>query len=126
MKSNNRLTRINEELQREISQIVLKELKDPRVSTMTSILRVETTQDLKYAKVFVSVLGDEEQKNAVIEGLKNASGFIRRELAHKVNLRNTPELLFHLDESVEYAIKMSKLIDEVNKSSNYKGEDEEQ
>lgn len=115
MKSNTRLTRINEELQREISEIIRTEIKDPRLETMTTVLRVETTQDLKFAKVFVSVLGDKDQKDAVILGLKDATGFIRRELAHRVNLRNTPELTFHLDESAEYAIKISKLIDEVSK-----------
>ena len=117
MKSNNnRMTRINEEIQKEISDIMRLELKDPRVNTMASVLNVETTQDLKYAKVFISVLGDDAQKQEVMEGLKSASGFIRKELARRINLRNTPELIFHLDESVEYAIKMSKLIDEVSKT----------
>jgi len=117
MKSNNnRMTRINEEIQKEISDIMRLELKDPRVNTMASVLSVETTQDLKYAKVFISVLGDDAQKQEVMKGLKSASGFIRKELARRINLRNTPELIFHLDESVEYAIKMSKLIDEVSKT----------
>ena len=117
MKSNNnRMTRINEEIQREISNIMRLELKDPRISTMASVLSVETTQDLKYAKVFISVLGDDTQKQEVMEGLKSANGFIRKELARRLNLRNTPELTFQLDESVEYAIKMSKLIDEVSKT----------
>ena len=117
MKSNNnRMTRINEEIQREISNIMRLELKDPRINTMASVLSVETTQDLKYAKVFISVLGDDAQKQEVMEGLKSPNGFIRKELARRINLRNTPELTFQLDESVEYAIKMSKLIDEVSKT----------
>lgn len=115
MKTSTRLMRINEELQRELSEIIRTELKDPRLGVLTTVLAVETTQDLKYAKVFISVLGDQEQKNATMEGIRNASGFIRKELAHRVNLRNTPEFSFHLDESVEYAMKISKLIDEVNK-----------
>lgn len=117
MKSSNRMGRINEELQREISSIIEMELKDPRLTSLTTVLRVETTTDLKYSKIYVSVLGDNEQKEAVLEGLKNATGFMRRELAHRINLRNTPELSFILDDSTEYAIKMSKLIDEVNKSN---------
>lgn len=123
MKSNNnRMTRINEEIQREISNIMRLELKDPRISTMASVLNVETTQDLKYAKVFISVFGDDTQKQEVMEGLKSANGFIRKELARRINLRNTPELTFQLDESVEYAIKMSKLIDEVSKTISTDGE----
>jgi ribosome-binding factor A len=118
MKSNNRLVRINEEFQKEITQIIRTELKDPRVATMTTVMNVEVTPDLKYAKIFISVLGNTKQKDEAIEGLKNASGFIRKELARRVNLRNTPQLSFVLDESVEYAIKMSKLIEEVNKTSN--------
>lgn len=118
MKISNRMGRINKELQREISELIRTEIKDPRLSAMTTVLRVEATQDLKYAQVYISVLGNDEQKESVMEGLKNAAGFIRRELAHKINLRNTPELTFHLDTSTEYAIKMSKLIDEVSKQRN--------
>lgn len=117
MKNNNRITRINDEIMKELSQIMRAELKDPRIGVMTSVLRVDTTADLKYCKVFVSVLGNEEEKKSVMEGLKNAHGFIRHLLAERVNLRNTPELLFKLDESVEYGVRMTKLIDEVNKTS---------
>ncbi len=127
MKTNNRMTRINDEILRELSQILMKEVKDPRLGVMTSILRVDTTQDLKYCKVYVSVLGNEEEKKSVMEGLKNASGFIRHLIAERVNLRNTPELIFKLDDSVEYGIRMSKLIDEVSKGlSDKNGEDNEQ
>lgn len=114
MKNNNRIIRINDEIKRELSEILRGELKDPRVSVITSVLKVDTTNDLKYCKVFVSVLGDEEQKKEVMEGLKNASGYMRKMLAEKINLRNTPELNFVLDDSLEYSMKMSKLIDEVN------------
>lgn len=115
MKTNNRMGRINEEIQRELSSIIEMDLKDPRLDTMITVLRVETTQDLKYCKIYISVLGTDEQKKEAMDGIKDATGFIRRELAHRINLRNTPELLFYLDNSTEYAIKMSKLIDEVNK-----------
>ena len=113
MKNNNRMTRINDEILKELSQIIRGEIKDPRVGVMTSVLRVDTTPDLKYCKVFVSVLGNEEEKDGVMKGLKNATGFIRRLLAQRVNLRNTPELIFKLDDSVEYAIKMDRLIKEI-------------
>ena len=111
----NRLTRINDELQKELSNIIRMDVKDPRICSLTSVHRVETTQDLKYCKVFISVLGDEEDKKSVKKGLKNASGFIRRLIAQRVNLRITPELIFKLDDSVEYAVRMNKLIDEVTK-----------
>lgn len=125
MKNNNRMTRINDEILKEVAQILRGELKDPRVGVMTSVLRVDTTPDLKYCKVYVSVLGNDEEKQGVMKGLKNATGFIRRLLAQRVNLRNTPELIFKLDDSVEYSIRMSKLIDEISKSSaNSTGDDE--
>lgn len=125
MKNNNRMTRINDEILKELSQIIRCEIKDPRVGVMTSVLRVDTTPDLKYCKVFVSVLGNEEEKDGVMKGLKNATGFIRRLLAQRVNLRNTPELIFKLDDSVEYSIRMSKLIDEISKSNTASSGDEE-
>lgn len=102
-------TRINSEVQREISEII-RELKDPRVGIMTSVTDVEVTPDLKYAKVYISALGDDEASEKTIEGLKAASGFIRRELARRLNLRNTPELRFLADTSLAYGMKMDKLI----------------
>ena len=114
MKSTNRLTRINDEIMRELSQIIRMELKDPRISTMTSVMRAETTPDLKYCKVYISVLGNEEEKQSVMTGMENAKGFMRHLLAERINLRFTPELIFKLDESVEYSVKINKLIDEIN------------
>ncbi len=111
------MIRINDELARELANIIRTEVKDPRVNSMTSVIKVETTADLKYCKVFVSVLGNEEDKANVMKGLKNASGFMRHLLAERVNLRNTPELIFKLDDSVEYAIKMDKLIREISGES---------
>lgn len=109
-------TRINGEVQRELSTII-RELKDPRIGIMTSVTDVEVTPDLKFCKAYISVLGDQQAKTDTMAGLKSAAGFIRRELAKTVNLRNTPEIKFIMDESIEYGMKMSKLIDEVNKSS---------
>ena len=109
-------TRINGEVQRELSNII-RELKDPRVGIMTSVTAVEVTPDLKYCKAYISVLGDDETKAETLAGLKSAAGFIRRELARTVNLRNTPEIHFILDQSIEYGVRMSKIIDEVNKEN---------
>ena len=108
-------TRINGEVQRELSNII-RELKDPRVGIMTSVTAVEVTPDLKYCKAYISVLGDDETKAETLAGLKSAAGFIRRELARTVNLRNTPEIKFIMEESIEYGMRMSKLIDDVRKN----------
>lgn len=108
-------TRINGEVQGELSNII-RELKDPRVGIMTSVTAVEVTPDLKYCKAYISVLGDDETKAETLAGLKSAAGFIRRELARTVNLRNTPEIKFIMDESIEYGMRMSKLIDDVRKN----------
>ena len=116
-------TRINMEVQRELSQIIRSEIKDPRIHPLTSVVAVEVTPDLKYCKAYISVLGDEEAGKATIEGLRSAASFVRRELAHRVNLRNTPEIKFILDQSIEYGVSMSKLIDDVNSHSE-KREDE--
>ena len=114
MKRNNRRTRVNDEITKELANIIRGELKDPRIGVMTSVLRVETTQDLKYCKIFISVLGNDEEKKEVMKGLKSASGYIRHLLAERINLRITPELMFRLDDSVEYGIKMSKLIEQIS------------
>ena len=106
-------TRINGEVQTELSTIIRNEIKDPRIHPMTSVMAVEVAPDLKTCKAFISVLGNEEAKQSTIKGLKNAEGYIRRELARTLNLRNTPEIRFILDESIEYGVNMSKLIDDV-------------
>ena len=111
--ANQRLTRINEEMKKEISEIIRTEIKDPAVQdVMISVVAVYTTNDLKTAKVYVSVLQDNKKQEA-LAGLQKAQGFIRREIARRINLRNTPELIFKLDESIERGIEMSKLIDDV-------------
>lgn len=116
-------TRINMEVQRELSEIIRSGIKDPRIHPMTSVVAVEVTPDLKYCKAYISVLGDEEAAKATVEGLRSASSYVRRELARRVNLRNTPEIRFILDQSIEYGVNMSKLIDEVTKDLH--DEDEE-
>lgn len=113
-----RMIRINEEIRREISETIKMGIKDPRVQeVLVSVVEVDTTNDLKFAKVYISVLADDDKKQEVMLGLKAAAGYIRRELARKINLRNTPELIFELDNSMEYSAKMFKKIDEVIKES---------
>ncbi len=106
-------TRINAEVQRELSRIIRTEIKDPRVNSMTSVVDVQVTPDLKFCKAYISVLGDEESIENTLEGLNSAMGYIRRELAHSVNLRNTPEITFIMDQSIEYGVTMSKKIDDI-------------
>lgn len=115
-KASNKMQRVNGEVQRELSRIISYEIKDPRIAPMTSVTAVEVTPDLKYCKAFISVLGDEEAGTDTINGLKSATGYIRRELARTVNLRNTPEITFVLDNSISYGIEMSKKIDEIIKN----------
>ena len=107
-------TRINGEVQRVLAEIIRSELKDPRINPMTTVMEVEVAPDLKSAKAFISVLGDAQSQADTLAGLNSAVGFIRNQLAKKINLRNTPEIRFIMDQSVEYGINMSKLIDEVN------------
>lgn len=109
-------TRINGEVQRELSVLISRELKDPRINPMTSVVAVEVAPDLKRAKVYISVLGDEESRKDTLAGLKSAAPFMRGQLAKSINLRNTPELLFVMDQSIEYGVHMSKLIDDVNRN----------
>ena len=119
-------TRINAEVLRELSEIIRNGIKDPRIHPMTSVVSVEVTPDLKYCKAYISVLGNEDAAKATIEGLKSAEGYVRRELARRINLRNTPELKFILDQSIEYGVNISKLIDEVtNDLHQGEGQDEE-
>ncbi len=108
-------TRINGEVLKELSNIIRGEIKDPRINPMTSVVSVEVAPDLKTCKAYISVLGGEESQKDTIKGLKSAEGYIRRQLARNLNLRNTPEITFILDQSIEYGVNMSRLIDEVTK-----------
>lgn len=105
--------RINSEVQRALSELIRMGVKDPRVSSLTSVTDVEVAPDLKTAKVFVSVLGDEKKQKDTLEGLKSAMPYLRSQLAKSINLRNTPELRFQLDTSIEYGMHMSALINQV-------------
>ena len=104
--------RLNGEVQRELSTII-RELKDPRIAVMTSVADVYVAPDLKTCKVYISVLGDEAALQETMEGLQSAKGFMRRELAHRLNLRYTPELTLIADQSIGWGVEMSKKIDEV-------------
>lgn len=115
-KKNIKQTRINNEVKRALSTIIEQEISDERISPFTSVMEVEVTQDLKFCKVIVSVLGDKEVMEETKQGLDSARGYIRMLLAKRVNLRNTPELNFVMSNSIDYAINMSKLIDEVIKN----------
>ncbi len=113
-KNSTKNNRINGEVMRALSSII-REVKDPRVGIMTSVTDVYVAPDLKTCKVFISVLGGEEERENTLAGLNSAKGFIRHELARIVNLRNTPELKFVMDESIQYGVDMAKKIDEVMK-----------
>ncbi len=119
-------TRINMEVQRELSKLISMEIKDPRINPMTSVVAVEVAPDLKHAKVYISVLGDEESRKSTYEGLRSAAPFIRNQLAKSINLRNTPELTFVMDQSIEYGVHMSKLIDDVQIKDNNEERSEEE
>lgn len=112
--NNNRQIRINDEIMRETATIIRTELKDPRIASMVSVTKADTTADLKYCKIYVSVLGTDKQKADTLEGLKSCSGFIRKELARRINLRNTPELKFIIDDSLDISFKMDELIKKAN------------
>lgn len=109
-----RIARISEEIKKEISNIIQNELKDPRLSTLISITHVNVTKDLRYAKVYVSIMGNDEEKDSSLQGLRSAAGFIRREIGHRVQLRYTPEIHFEIDNSIEKGAYITKLISETS------------
>ena len=119
-------TRVNGEVQKVLAEIIRGELKDPRINPMTTVMAVEVAPDLKSCKAFISVLGDVQSQEDTLKGLNSAMGYIRNQLAKKINLRNTPEIRFIMDQSVEYGINMSKLIDEVNAGIHEREEEEEE
>ena len=114
-KSSHKNQRVNVEVQKELSRIISYEIKDPRIAPMTTVTGVEVTPDLKFCKAYISVYGDEISQQDAIAGLKSAEGYIRNQLAKTINLRNTPQITFIMDQSIAYGVNMSKLIDEVNK-----------
>lgn len=110
----NRINKINEEVKRELSSVI-RELKDSRIPVMTSVVAVNVTPDLRWAKAYISVMGTDEEQAKAIEGLKSAGGFIRREIGHRLKLRYTPEFDFELDHSIEHGAYINKLINDMNK-----------
>ena len=118
-------TRINGEVLKELSNIIRSEIKDPRINPMTSVVSVEVAPDLKTCKAYISVLGDEQSQKDTITGLKSAEGYIRRELARTVNLRNTPEIIFELDDSMEYGAKIDSILKDIMKDVKPESEGEE-
>ena len=113
-KNENRLNRIDEELKKELSQIISYELKNPEATGMISVTKVKITPDLKYAKVYVSILNSKSDEKTM-EALKKSAGFIRNQIAKRVNLRITPELVFEKDDSMEYGMKIDSILKDLNK-----------
>ncbi|MFQ7292659.1 MAG: 30S ribosome-binding factor RbfA [Monoglobales bacterium] len=109
-----RIDKINEEVRRELANII-RELKDTRIPMMTSVVAVNVTNDLRYAKAYISVMGDEETQKKAMEGLKSAAGFVRREIGKRIDLRYTPELIFELDHSIEHGAHIEELLKKYNK-----------
>ena len=109
MPAYNRIDRISEEVKRELS-LIIHEMKDPRLSGMVSVIGVRVTKDLKFAKAFISVLGSEQEKKNVLDALKSAAGFIRKEIGHRINLRGTPEFSFVIDDSIEYGAHINEVL----------------
>ena len=112
--NSNRMNKINEELKKEISQIISLELKDPHLTGLISVTKVNTTPDFRYARVYVSMIGTKNNKQCLAI-LKKSSGYIRSILAKKVNLRITPELVFEFDESLEYGSKIDRILKDITK-----------
>ncbi|WP_088105133.1 30S ribosome-binding factor RbfA [Halalkalibacter urbisdiaboli] len=112
--SNVRAHRVGEQMKKELSDIIMRELKDPRVSFVT-VTGVDVTGDLQQAKVFITVLGSDEQKESTLLGLSKAKGFIRSEIGKRIRLRKTPEITFEFDESIEYGNRIESLLSELNK-----------
>lgn len=117
-------TRVNGEVHRVLAEIIRSEIKDPRINPMTSVVSVEVAPDLKTCKAWISVLGNEESQKDTLAGLRSAEGYIKNQLARKINLRNTPEIRFIIDQSIEYGVSMSKLIDDVNRADDEKHVDD--
>ncbi|SHH67400.1 ribosome-binding factor A [Caloranaerobacter azorensis DSM 13643] len=115
-----RLKRISEEIKKIVSELLKEGLKDPRISMMTSITEVEVTKDLRYAKIYVSILGDENEREETLTGLKNATGFIRKEIGNKLKIRYTPEPIFCLDKSIERGVYISQLLNKIKQEEESK------
>ncbi|HTO92056.1 MAG TPA: 30S ribosome-binding factor RbfA [Candidatus Sulfotelmatobacter sp.] len=117
--------RVGHMMQREIADILANKLRDPRLGAMVSVTDVEVTPDLSFARVFVSILPQDQQRDRVLEGLQNAAGFVRRELAPRLGLREVPELRFLLDTSSERGARVEDLLRRLSKGENIQDEEEE-
>lgn len=118
-------TRVNGEVMKVLADVIRGEIKDPRISPLTSVIAVEVSPDLKTCKAWISVLGDEKMQADTLAGLRSAEGFIKNKIAKTINLRNTPEIHFIMDQSIAYGVSMSKKIDEVAKDLNHSKNEED-
>lgn len=114
--------RINEEMRKEISSIVQNDIRDPRLTAMISVTKVDVTKDLRYAKVYVSLFGNDDSVKGTFEALKSSSGFIRREVGHRINLRYTPELIITLDKSIEKGMHIDALLQKIKEKEHHDNE----
>ncbi len=112
MANYSRIDRISEEVKRELSAVI-RELKDPRLPAMISVVAVRVTKDLKFAKAYISIMGNDKVKADGIAALNSAGGFVRREIGHRLNLRSTPEFTFQLDDSIEYGAHINEILREL-------------
>ncbi|MGB4389370.1 MAG: 30S ribosome-binding factor RbfA [Caldicoprobacterales bacterium] len=117
-----RLDRISEEIRKEVSSIIRNNVKDPRISDMATIVKVVTSSDLSTAKLYVSVLGSDEERESSMLGLKKAAGYIRKELGKRLDIRHIPDLVFILDKSIDYSIEIAKKLEEISKAGEGKND----
>ncbi|MFY9505548.1 MAG: 30S ribosome-binding factor RbfA [Caldicoprobacterales bacterium] len=117
-----RLDRISEEIRKEVSSIIRNNVKDPRISDMATIVKVVTSSDLSTAKLYVSVLGSDEERESSMFGLKKAAGYIRKELGKRLDIRHIPDLVFILDKSIDYSIEIAKKLEEISKAGEGKND----
>ncbi|WP_125153729.1 30S ribosome-binding factor RbfA [Clostridium rectalis] len=117
-----RAGRINEEVKKEVSNIIQYDIRDPRMGAMVSVTKVDVTKDLRYAKIYVSIFGDEETKINTLSALKHSAGFIRREIGHRINLRYTPEIIIKLDDTIEHGMHIDKLLADLKEKDSHDNE----
>lgn len=115
MSSNRRLMKMGEEIKKVVSVFIMNSIKDPRVSSMTTVTGVEVTSDLSYAKIYISVLGSDKEKKDTLDGLNSAKGLVRKEIGRSVKLRHTPEPIFELDKSLDHGMKINEILKDINK-----------
>lgn len=113
MKRNSRTFKINQEILKETAKIIREEIKDPRIGIMTSVIDVDTTNDLKYCKIFITTMGTKEEKKETVEILNRSKGYVRKQIASRINLRQTPEITFYLDETLEKSMRINDLLGKI-------------